>query len=169
MRIVLASEHFAECSQARSHRNRIGVVGAAVKDLVLRDQVHHGLVRAKRRQRQAAADRFRQANHVRLHAEIFGSAAPAQFRAGLHFVEDQQRAILGGNVAQSLQKAGLRHAQADVHQDRLENDGRNLAGILLEAQFDAGQIVEGRNQHVGDDAFGTPSPPGTEVGALMSP
>ena len=84
-----------------------------------------------------------------VHAEILGGAAPAQLRAGLHFIEDQQRAVSGGNLAQSLKKAGLRHAQADVHQNRLENDGRDLAGILLEAQLDAGQIVEGRNQNVG--------------------
>ena len=62
--------------------------------------------------------------------KVFGGAAPCQFRAGLHFVEDQQRAVLRRNLAQALQKAGLRHAQTDVHQDRLENDRGNLAGIL---------------------------------------
>ena len=82
-----------------------------------------------------------------------GGAAPAQLRAGFHFVEDQQRAVFGGNVAQPLQKAGLRHAQADVHQNRFQNDGRDLAGILLEAQLDAGQVVEGRSENVGHGGF----------------
>ena len=51
---------------------------------------------------------------------------------------------------QTFQEAGLRHAQADIHQDRLKNDRRNLARIFLEAQLDGCQIVERRDLHVGD-------------------
>ncbi len=90
----------------------------------------------KRRQRQAAADRLGQTDHVRLHAKIFRGAAPSQFRAGLYFVEDQQCAILGGKIAQTLQETGLRHAQPNIHHDGFKNDGGNFARILLEAQFD---------------------------------
>ena len=57
-------------------------------------------------------------------------------------------------------KARLRHAQADVHQDRFQNDGRDLAGILLEAQFDTGQIVEGSNDNVSDRGFRHSQPAG---------
>ena len=69
------------------------------------------------------------------------SEAPPQpsFAPGLHFVEDQQRAVFGGNVAQPFEEAGLRHAQSDVHQDRFENDRRDLAGIFLEAALDGCQ------------------------------
>src|SRR6185369_6641272 len=70
VRVVLSRENFAERGQASSHRNRIGVVSAAVEDLVLRDQVHDRFVREKRRQGQASANRFGQADHVRLYAEV---------------------------------------------------------------------------------------------------
>ena len=83
-------------------------------------------MRAKRRERQAAPDRFGETNHVGLDAKIFRGPAPAQFRAGFHFVEDQQRAIFVAEITKSLQEAGLRHAQTDVHHDRFEDDGRDL-------------------------------------------
>src|SRR5207249_7564563 len=44
-------------------------------------------------------------------------------------------------------------AQADVHKDRLENNGRDLSGIFAEPAFHRGQIVEGRNQNIGDGGF----------------
>ena len=142
VRIILAGEHAAECRQAGSHRNRIGVVSSAVKNFVLRNQVHHRFVRSERRQRQSAADRLSQANHVGPDVEVFRSPAPAKFRASFHFVENQQRAVVGRDLAQSFEEAGLRHAQADVHQNRLENDRGNFAGILFEAILDACEIVE---------------------------
>ncbi len=121
-----------------------------MKNLVLRDQVHHGRVGAERSQRQSAADRLRQADHVGRDAEVFRRAAPAKLGARLHFVEDQQRAVFGGNVAQPFEEARLRHAQSDVHQDGFENDRRNLAGMLLEAALDGCKIIEGRDDDVGD-------------------
>ena len=57
---------------------------------------------------------------------------------------------LVADLAQALQEAGLRHAEADIHQDRLENDRGDLAGIFLEATLDGGEIVEGGDEHVGD-------------------
>ena len=53
-----------------------------------------------------------------------------------------------------LQEAGLRHAEADVHQDGLENDRGDLAGIFFEAALDRGEVVEGSDQDVGDRGFG---------------
>src|SRR5437773_7498070 len=44
---------------------RSRVVGAAVEDLVLRDQIHYRAARAECSQRQAAADGLCQADHVR--------------------------------------------------------------------------------------------------------
>jgi len=48
MSIVVAGENFAERGEARGHRNRVRIVSAAVEDLVLRNQVHHGLAGAER-------------------------------------------------------------------------------------------------------------------------
>ena len=137
MRVVFAREHFAEDGQTRGHREAIGVVRAAVKDLVLDDQIHHFPAGAEGRKRNTAADGFRQGDHVRLHAKVFAGAAPTEFRASFHFVENQQRAIFGADVAQALEKTGLRHAEADVHHNRFDDDRGDLTGKLFEAIFDA--------------------------------
>src|SRR5579863_7380449 len=38
--VILMSEHFAERGQTGGHRYRVGVIGAPVEDLVLRDEIH---------------------------------------------------------------------------------------------------------------------------------
>ena len=154
--VVLAGENIAEGRKAGRHRNRIRVVGAAVKDLVLRDEVHHRLVRAEGRQREAAANGLRQADHIGDHTVVFRSATPSKLRPSLHFVEDKKRAILRGDLAQSFQEARLRHAEPDVHQDGL----KNLTRILLEAALHRAKVVEGRNRNVGNGAFRNAQPAG---------
>src|SRR5262249_47540310 len=139
--VVLPRQYFAEGGKARGHGIAVGVVGSAMKDLVLDNEIHHVPAGAKRRQRNAAADGFRQGDHVRLDAEVFAGAAPAELRPGFYFVENEKRAVFGADVAQSLQKTGLWHAQPDVHQDGLENDGGNLPGELFEAVLDAGKAL----------------------------
>ena len=99
MCVILASEHFAECRQAGGHGNWIGVVRPPMKDLVLRDQVHHRLVSTECSQRQTASDGLGQTDHVGDHAEIFRCSPPAQLGASFHFVVDQQRSVLGGDLA----------------------------------------------------------------------
>src|SRR6267154_2551416 len=46
---------------------------------------------------QASANRFGEADHVRLHVEVFTGTAPSELGAGFHFVEDQERAVLCGD------------------------------------------------------------------------
>src|ERR1700688_1694995 len=46
--VILASQNFAKSCQARSHGNAVGVVGAAMKNLVLRDEIHHSAAGAER-------------------------------------------------------------------------------------------------------------------------
>src|ERR1700686_1518933 len=54
--IVIAGENFAECREARSHRNRVGVVSATMENFVLRDEVHDGPAGAERGEGEASAD-----------------------------------------------------------------------------------------------------------------
>ena len=51
VRVVFASQNLGEGRQTGGRRNRIRVVGAAVKNLVLRDEVHHRLVACRTRPR----------------------------------------------------------------------------------------------------------------------
>ena len=166
MRIVFASEHFFESCQARSHRNRIGVVRTTVKHLVLRDEIHHRLVCTEGRQGQPTADGFRQADHVGLNPEILCGSAPTKFRAGLYFVVDQQRSVLCRDIAQRFQEARLRQAQADIHENRFENDRGDLADILLEAKLNASEIVERRYGHVSNRRLRDTEPTRDRVGGI---
>ena len=96
------------------------------------------------------------------------SLAPphAELRACFHFVEDQQRAVFVAEVAESLQESWLRNAEADVHQNRLEDDGRDLAGIFFEAPLDAMEIVEAGDDDVGDGGFRDTAATGNGVGRV---
>src|SRR5690348_7176349 len=151
--VGFAREDFAERSEASGHGDAVGVVRAAMKNLVLRDEVHDRAACAKSAERQSAADGLRKADDIRLHAEEFACAAPSQLCAGLHLVEDEQRAILAADVAQALEETRLRDAETDVHHDGLENDGGDLAGIFAEAALDAREIVKGCDDDIGERGF----------------
>src|SRR5579885_3228524 len=106
--------------------------------LVLRNQIHNRLVRTECGERQAAANRFREAHHVGPNIEKFRCSAPSQLRSGFNLIEDQQGAILVADLAQPFQESWLRQTHADIHHDRLKDDGGNLTRVLLEATFYAG-------------------------------
>jgi len=93
-------------------------------------------------------DLARQIN-VGVNVEVFAGAAPAEFGAGFYFVENQERAIFRGEVAKTFQETRLGHAEADIHQNGLKNDGGNFAGIFFEAPLDAAEVIEGGNGDVG--------------------
>src|SRR5258708_5295372 len=113
--ITFARQDFAKGCKARSHGDAVGVVGAAVEDFVLRNQVHYLTAGSEGSERQSPTDGLGQTDHVRLHAKKLARPAPRQLGAGLHFVEDQQRTVLGADVTQALKEAELRNAQSDVH------------------------------------------------------
>src|SRR5208283_4113676 len=117
----------------------------------------------KSSKRQAAADRLCQADHVGLHCEELGGAAPTELCASLDFVEDQQRAILVAERAQTFEKSWFRHADADVHHDGFENNRCNLAWILLEAVLDTWQIVETGDGNVIQARLGDAEPGGDGI------
>src|ERR1700676_576527 len=48
VRVILASQNFAKSGQPGSHGNAVGVVGAAMKNFMLRNTIHHRAARADR-------------------------------------------------------------------------------------------------------------------------
>src|ERR1035438_8037967 len=88
-----------------------------------------------------------------MNAEVFAGAPPTEFAAGFDFVEDQQRAVFVADLAQAFQEAGLRNAEADVHENGLEDDRRNLVGILFETTLDSSEVIEGGDEHISDGRF----------------
>jgi len=85
------------------------------------------------------------------------------------FVEDQQRSVFGANVAQALQESGLRHAQADVHQDGLENNRGDLARIFAEAPLDAARLLKLATTTLAREVFWNAAAAGHGIGASASP
>ena len=56
VRVIFARQHFAECCQSCRHRDAVGVVCAAVKNLVVGDQAHRFAACAECAQWQPAAN-----------------------------------------------------------------------------------------------------------------
>jgi len=83
--------------------------------------------------------------------------------------KNQQRAVFGADIAQALEKSGLREAETDVHQNGLENNRGDLTGILLKAILDALQIVEAGDDNILKGGLGHATAAGTELGASGSP
>src|SRR5438477_263948 len=164
--VAFPRKDFAERRETGRHRYTVGVVGAAVKNFMLGNQIHHCAAGAESSERQAPADGFGQANQVRLHAKEFAGPAPSELCAGLDFVEDQQRAVLRADVAQPLEEPGLRHAQSDVHHNGLENNAGDLVGIFLEAALDAREIVESSDDDVGEGGFRHATTAGNRIGCV---
>src|SRR5258708_10684087 len=100
--IVFAREHFAECCEAGGHRDWVGVVGAAMEDLVLRNKIHHGFAGAESCERQASANGFGKTDHVGSDTELFRRASPAKLRVGVDFVEVHRTAGFSDNFSGSL-------------------------------------------------------------------
>src|SRR6266851_2957873 len=99
VRIIFARQDFAKSGEAGGHGHTVRVVGAAVEDFVLRDQIHYRAARSECSKRQTATDGLGQADHIRLYAEEVARAAPSELGTGFHFVENQQRTVLGANIA----------------------------------------------------------------------
>src|SRR4051794_8851711 len=119
-----------------------------MEDFAGRDGVHDLAACAEGGERESAADGFRKADHVGLDVEVFASAATAELCAGFHFVKDEQRAMLSAKRAQTFKEASLRHANADVHRHRFEDQRGDLPFVLFESAFDAREIVKGGDQRV---------------------
>ena len=87
-----------------------------------REQVHQLRLAAERRDRPAVRHRLPERRQVGRDPGDRLVAAEAVAEAGDHLVEDEDRAVLGRELAQPLEEAGLRQDRADVVGDRLEDD-----------------------------------------------
>ena len=123
----------------------------------------------KRRQRQTATDRFGQANHVGLDAEVLGGAAPAQLRAGFYFVEDQQCAVFVAEIPKPCRKPGCGMQRPTFIMIGSKMMAAISFGFSLKRRSTVCEIVEGRDHHVRDAGLRNAESSGTGFGFLMSP
>jgi hypothetical protein len=88
-------------------------------------------------------------DHVGRHAALFhGKPGAGAARTGLHFIGDQQDAVLVAQGAQVLQQGRGRHVEAAFALHRLDDDGRHAAGfdVVLEQGFDASRWRPARSR-----------------------
>ena len=119
--------HFGEHRLGRSHAQRIAVVGAQVHDATFGDFVHVFALAAECPKRQAATDGFGEGNQVGFDTKDPSSTRPTSSDAGFYFVKHEQRAVSAGDFAHGLQVSLLRHADADVLHDWLDDERSNVA------------------------------------------
>ena len=100
---------------------------------------------------QAAADDFAQRDQIGIERVELAGAAESNAKAGHDLVDDEQRAVLRGEGAQTGEIAGRGRNAAGVADDGLDDDGGNGIGMGSERGFDRGKIVVGQSKgEVGD-------------------
>ena len=119
-------------------------------DLGFVEMRHDLLAPGDRREREAAADDLAQGAQIRHDTVIFLGAAIGEAEPRHDLVEDQRHPILGGDLAQFLEKAGRRRDDA---LKRLDDDAGELVPVLLDQAFDDLRVVERRDDHVVAHAF----------------
>ncbi|SVK46432.1 Uncharacterised protein [Acinetobacter baumannii] len=110
------------------HRQRVTGIGAAQP--ARRRRIHHLGAARHRRQRHSARQAFRHSDQIGLNAVVLhGEQLAGTGEAGLHFVGDQQDAVLVAQRAQRLHEIGRRHVETALALHRLQHNGRHLLGI----------------------------------------
>ncbi len=115
-------QHHVEHGVAGRHGERIAAEGRAVR---ARRHALAGLRGGEEGpDRKAAAERLGERHDVGRHPGVLiGEQVAGAPHAGLHFVEDQQRAVLVGELAQLAQGLVRRHPHAPLALDGLDQDG----------------------------------------------
>ena len=100
---------------------------------------------AERGERQTAADALGQGDEVGRDAEPLRRAGGAGGEAGLHLVEDEERAVGVAQGAHAGEVARVGDDDADVLEHRLHEHARDVGAVLVEELLEAREVV------VGDD------------------
>ena len=123
--------------QAGGHRQLVAAEGAGV---VTRFPGVELFLDAQHRERQAAADRFRHHDDVRLDARVFeGEQLARTGETGLNFVDDQQNAMLLRHFADALQPLGRRRVNAAFALNGFQDHRRRFAHAAFHV---VDQVVE---------------------------
>ncbi len=136
MRVGLGREDLEQARARGRHAERVAVVGADLEDAAVLHHRHDLLRAADRARGQAAAERLRERDHVRLDAEALGRAARGDAEARLDLVEDQDDAVTLGDLAHRLEVARLGEHDPEVHHRRLHDHAGGLA-VLGDQGLDA--------------------------------
>ncbi len=129
------------------HHQRVAVVGAEVGHPAVDDDLHDLALAAEGRQRQPAADRLGQGDQVGGDAQALGRTGVAGGEAGLHLVEDEHDAVGVAGGADRGEVALVGHDDREVLDDRLDDQGGDLAAVLGEHPVELAEVVVGDHVH----------------------
>ena len=105
--------------------------------------VENFLTPANCRDREATGHGFGVGGKIRLEIKVFAGAAQRDTKTGDHFVEDRDGTFLLAEFDHARQVSLAGHAGTAVDQNRLTNDRRDLARVLLKHLAKCLQIVPG--------------------------
>eukprot|EP01022_Parablepharisma_sp_SALTPOND_P021543 TRINITY_DN427_c0_g3_i1.p1 TRINITY_DN427_c0_g3~~TRINITY_DN427_c0_g3_i1.p1 ORF type:complete len:877 (-),score=398.28 TRINITY_DN427_c0_g3_i1:14792-17422(-) len=132
---ALGLEHLQR-GQASGTSQWVARVGIAVEQLDAIRAVHEGLVDVRLDEHRAhghhaVGEALGGGDDVRLDIEVVGGEGRSQAaETGDDFIEDQQDAMLGTQLAQALQVTLGRHQHAGGTGHRLDDDGGDVGGIV---------------------------------------
>jgi len=134
---------------ARRHRQWIAAQCAGlIHRSERREKIHDVRPPAERADRQSAPDDFAKATQVGRDAEPPLRTTPREPKAGHHFVKNQQRAVVRGDLPEKLQVTGLRQIQTGIAGDRFNDDSGNLILVRAERGFHRSGVIEGNHDRV---------------------
>ena len=132
--------------QTGSHRQLVAAEGAGV---VTRFPGVELFFNAQHRQRQTATDRFRHHDDVRLDTGVLeGEEFTGTGKASLHFIDDQQNAMLFGHFADALQPLNRRRVHAAFTLHGFEDHRRRFTDAALHVVDQVFEVV-GQGFHAG--------------------
>ena len=107
-----------------------------------RQTIHDVTASAKRAHGQSAADDLAETRQVGLDTETFLRPAPGKTKAGHHFIENQQRAVVCRDFSQEFKVARLGQIQTGVARHRFDDDAGDLSLVGFKRGFDGVGVVE---------------------------
>ena len=136
----LRGTRFSQRGPGRRHHEGVAVVGTEVQNFTGGYEVHVFSFAAECPDRNAPTDRLGESDQVGRDSEPLCCPTDTSRYAGFDLIEYQQRPVLGGDLPNRFQVSGLRHADADVLHDWLDNETRNFA--TLQDTLECSGIVE---------------------------
>ena len=115
------------------------------------DELHDLAAPTVRPHREAASDHLAERRQVGRDAVERLRSARMHAEPGHHLVEDEQGAVLVGDLAQPLEKTRLGKDEAHVPGDRLDDHRRDVV-VPGEERLDRLEVVVRRGERVGDSA-----------------
>ena len=153
--VVVAIGEPVEGGQTGGHGHGVAGQGSGLEDPAHRGHVFHDLaLAAVAAHGEASADDLAERGQVRGDAESLLRAAGGDAEAGDDLVEDEQRAVLCAQVAQSLKKAVLGQDETHVSGHGFHDDAGDVFAAGFEVGLDRVQVVVLGEQGVLGDFLG---------------